>query len=560
MKKLLCVLFALILPALTACGNTVAAPAADNAATAAETSAPAEATEAEALPESCRRWYGAAAQSGAAGTNSDIPLDDRAAYYVSSDFSLRMPDGSYTGLIYNHMTEGVTLEEFSGGRAVIGDARGRLAWTGVRYNAFTIEADNCAIPNLAPHERGLLRLDISGDCVMNGGGEEFGCLEEFDCVLITGSGTLRIENASGLSCGGGDVPLPALIVDGEVQLICSDIVLTPNLGDAPAFAQLGGTVCAERLECEGGDMFQAGGTLMCRGIRGLSRAVFRGGTALIDDFDCAGASLILSGGEAYITNALPEGAVIESGAGSICIPNAADAAVNGSGARIFDAERDGSRYYQTVYDDSWGGDDGLSWNSLCVSAVDGRLFAGVMTLSDCRAQELMPWGALCLDVRGDNAVADGIGGTSLIFDGGGTLRADSLSVWGWGGAHRPVIAVRGGTAVTVTGSGETAMGSQAGEEGLFVVDSGSFECGGNLWLQNAVLSVRGGEVHIMGSCNLEKGRIEVSGGRLTVEGTIWLGSGDVAVTGGVLAVSGGADGICADNGSVTANGGSITPA
>lgn len=161
------------------------------------------------LPHMVRR-------GGAAGTNSDIPLDDRAAYYVSSDFSLRMPDGSYTGLIYNHMTEGVTLEEFSGGRAVIGDARGRLAWNGVRYNAFTIEADNCAIPNLAPHERGLLRLDISGDCVMNGGGEEFGCLEEFDCVLITGSGTLRIENASGLSCGGGDVPLPALIVDGEV--------------------------------------------------------------------------------------------------------------------------------------------------------------------------------------------------------------------------------------------------------------------------------------------------------------------------------------------------------
>lgn len=439
MKKLLCVLFALILPALTACGNTAAAPAADNAATAAETSAPAEATEAEALPESCRIWYGAAAQSGAAGTNSDIPLDDRAAYYVSSDFSLRMPDGSYTGLIYNHMTEGVTLEEFSGGRAVIGDARGRLAWNG-------------------------------------------------------------------------------------------------------------------------GDIFQAGGTLMCRGIRGLSRAVFRGGTALIDDFDCAGASLILSGGEAYITNALPEGTVIESGAGSICIPNAADAAVNGSGAQILDAERDGSRYYQTVYDDSWGGGDGLSWNSLCVSAVDDRLFAGVMTLGDCRAQELMPWGALCLDVRGDNAVAGGIGGTSLIFDGGGTLRADSLSVWGWGGAHRPVIAVRGGTAVTVTGSGETAMGSQAGEEGLFVVDSGSFECGGDLWLQNAVLSVRDGEVHIMGSCNLEKGRIEVSGGRLTVEGTIWLGNGDVAVTGGVLAVSGGTDGICADNGSVTANGGSITPA
>lgn len=77
---------------------------------------------------------------------------------------------------------------------------------GVRYNAFTIEADNCAIPNLAPHERGLLRLDISGDCVMNGGGEEFGCLEEFDCVLITGSGTLRIENASGLSCGGATFP------------------------------------------------------------------------------------------------------------------------------------------------------------------------------------------------------------------------------------------------------------------------------------------------------------------------------------------------------------------
>lgn len=68
MKKLLCVLFALILPALTACGNTAAAPAAD-IVTAAETSAPTETAEADALPESCRIWYGAAAQSGAAGTN-----------------------------------------------------------------------------------------------------------------------------------------------------------------------------------------------------------------------------------------------------------------------------------------------------------------------------------------------------------------------------------------------------------------------------------------------------------------------------------------------------------
>lgn len=68
MKKLLCVLFALILPALTACGNTAAAPAAD-IVTAAETSAPTETAEADALPESCRIWYGAAAQSGAAGTD-----------------------------------------------------------------------------------------------------------------------------------------------------------------------------------------------------------------------------------------------------------------------------------------------------------------------------------------------------------------------------------------------------------------------------------------------------------------------------------------------------------
>ena len=83
---------------------------------------------------------------------------------------------------------------------------------------------------------------------MDGGGTEYACFEGFDCVLVTGDGTLTITNAAALGCGGGDLPVPSLVLDGDVTLRCDDIRLAaPNTVDVPALAVLGGTLCTDML-------------------------------------------------------------------------------------------------------------------------------------------------------------------------------------------------------------------------------------------------------------------------------------------------------------------------
>ena len=89
-------------------------------------------------------------------------------------------------------------------------------------------------------------------------------------------------------------------------------------------------------------------------------------------------------------------------------------------------------------------------------------------------------------------------------------------------------------------------------------DGGSFTCEGSFWLQNSVLEVRGGTVHITGDCTLERGGINVSGGTLIIDGALWLGEGDVTVTGGELVIPGGEEAVALDNGSVNVTGGAIS--
>ena len=89
-------------------------------------------------------------------------------------------------------------------------------------------------------------------------------------------------------------------------------------------------------------------------------------------------------------------------------------------------------------------------------------------------------------------------------------------------------------------------------------DGGSFTCEGSFWLQNSVLEVRGGTVHITGDCTLERGGINVSGGTLIIDGSLWLGEGDVTVTGGELVIPGGEEAVALDNGSVNVTGGAIS--
>ena len=81
----------------------------------------------------------------------------------------------------------------------------------------------------------------------------------------------------------GDLPIPSLVLDGDVTLRCDDIRLAaPNTVDVPALAVLGGTLCTDMLWLSNGMLVNAGGTLSVQGsVQELKRAVFRGGTTLL---------------------------------------------------------------------------------------------------------------------------------------------------------------------------------------------------------------------------------------------------------------------------------------
>lgn len=183
MRKWLAILLLCLLLALTGCGaqpgqTESEMPAQDAGEMTAET-----------LPESCRRWFDVAALSGAAEDDSPLPLAEDAEKTGNQGLSVRMPDGTEGELRMTEFGEGRTIEELTNGGARFTSSYGRVAWNGQRYDALTISARDCTLPNLIP-AGGCLRLDIAGECTISGGGES--CLDGYDCVLITGDGTLTV--------------------------------------------------------------------------------------------------------------------------------------------------------------------------------------------------------------------------------------------------------------------------------------------------------------------------------------------------------------------------------
>lgn len=546
MKKILALLLACLLPVLTACGAESDAPAGNGGT---------KVLTAEELPESCRRWFDIAAVSGAAEGDSKLPTAENGQDSTSDIFGVHMPDGSYVDLILqSYQTEGVTLKDFSNGGARVESSEGRLAWDGEVYDAFTIRAEDCAVPNLMPVSGGLLRLDISGDCTINGGGEP--CFVGFDCVLITGDGTLTFETL-GISCGGDRFNLPTLMVDGDVTVICPDLELHNN-GSVPVYAQLGGSVYTDRMETQG-QLLAADGLLLARQVNGAAGGTFQGGVALLDEYDGAAAEIVLSGGAVYLNGAFPAGTVIEGGAGALSAAGLGSLTVHTYDAVLRSIETDGSAYYQTAFSEDWAPEDGGSvvWNSLCAEQVESLCwFGGTLELTGAALTELLPWGALHLELTGENSVSGELGGTSLLLTGSGSLTANKAGLWGWGAVTRPVLVIRDGASLTVTGGEELSMGSNAEQEGLLLVEDGTLECSA-LWLQNAALVVRGGTVHVSGDCSIEMGSVTVEGGTLILDNGLWLGEGDVTLTGGRIVTPSGEEGLCLDKGKLHLDGGTV---
>ena len=175
MKKLAALLLSVVLLLASGCGKQD--PDADQ-------------LRAEDLPESCRGWFDIAETAGAAEENSGLPAAARAAEGAAEGgIAARLPDGTEVDVVgeSEQFAEGVKLSELTDGKAKRLGSGGRVIWNGELYDACTIAAEDCRLPNLRPHEGGILRLDISGDCTVDGGGEEFGCFAGFDCVVVTGS-------------------------------------------------------------------------------------------------------------------------------------------------------------------------------------------------------------------------------------------------------------------------------------------------------------------------------------------------------------------------------------
>lgn len=546
MKKLAALLISVVLLLVSGCGKQD--PDADQ-------------LRAEDLPESCRGWFDIAETAGAAEENSGFPAAARAAEGAAEGgIAARLPDGTEVDVVgeSEQFAEGVKLSELTDGKAKRLGSGGRVIWNGELYDACTIAAENCRLPNLRPHEGGILRLDISGDCTVDGGGEEFGCFAGFDCVVVTGSGTLTIINTSGLASGTGRLPLPALLVDGGVTLRCGSIGVAANEAGVPAFALLDGTVCAESLWLGRGELVVAGGVLSARDIFEVSGATFRGGVTLLGYAgDCANMKVVLSGGALYTADALPADAAVEAGAGTLCVKDAVQLSVKKyDKATVLDSETDGSPLAYTDYSEDWAGIvSGARWDGLAAQQAEGLWFVGKLTMDNGRCDELKPWGALWLELKGENFVQAELGGTSCVLTGGGSLTADTLNIWGWGGMHTPLCSIGADTEAYCA---NLRMGSNAGGAGTVVISSGKLTVDNEFWLQNGTLEVRGGEVRLCGDAAIEKGSLNITGGTVIIEKGLWIGAGDVNLSGGTLVLPNGEDSLTLESGKLHNHGGTLT--
>ena len=546
MKKLAALLISVVLLLVSGCGKQ---------------DSDADQLRAEDLPESCRGWFDIAETAGAAEENSGFPAAARAAEGAAEGgIAARLPDGTEVDVVgeSEQFAEGVKLSELTDGKAKRLGSGGRVIWNGELYDACTIAAENCRLPNLRPHKGGILRLDISGDCTVDGGGEEFGCFAGFDCVVVTGSGTLTIINTSGLASGTGRLPLPALLVDGGVTLRCGSIGVAANEAGVPAFALLDGTVCAESLWLGRGELVVAGGVLSARDIFEVSGATFRGGVTLLGYAgDCANMKVVLSGGALYTADALPADAAVEAGAGTLCVKDAAQLSVKKyDKATVLDSETDGSPLAYTDYSEDWAGIvSGARWDGLAAQQAEGLWFVGKLTMDNGRCDELKPWGALWLELRGENFVQAELGGTSCVLTGGGSLTADTLNVWGWGGMHTPLCSIGEDTEVYCA---NLRMGSNAGSAGTVVISSGKLTVDNEFWLQNGTLEVRGGEVRLCGDAAIEQGSLNITGGTVIIEKGLWIGAGDVNLSGGTLVLPNGEDSLTLESGKLHNHGGTLT--
>ena len=272
-----------------------------------------------ALPDECLLYYDLGDAPLSADRSSDLPAAERSADGVSD--AIRF----WANEFYNDTTinDEKSVEMYTDGRAKKGDGWRRFVWNGERYSCLYIEAADTYIPNISSEDGGILWLDLTGDCWADGGGgdemADLSLFEGFTTIVLTGSGTFRVDCA-GLGNTAGELPLPALVIDGPT-LVTPGLSVSANADPAqPGLVLRGGDVQVETLWLNDTPLLQSGGTLNITTCIDPATAVFRGGECTLESLvreDEAPATLILSGGSVTETDWLPFGTIAYVGAGTL---------------------------------------------------------------------------------------------------------------------------------------------------------------------------------------------------------------------------------------------------
>ncbi len=322
MKKVilpLLLMFVLLLSACTGTGTPTSAPTDVPTELGSETVEPSVPTEA-GLPEECSLYYDLGDADLSADRSSDLPAAPRSADGVSDGIRF------WANAFYNDPTinDEKSIEMYTDGRATKGDGWRRFVWNGERYSCLYIEAEDSYIPNITSEDGGILWLNLTGECWADGGGGEemsdLSLFNGFTTLVLTGTGTLRVDCAD-LDCNiAGNLPLPALVIDGPT-LITPGIAVDANADpEQPAFVLRSGDVQVETLWLNDCPLLQSGGKLAITTCIDPTTAVFRGGECMLESLvreDETPATLILSGGSFTETDWLPFGTVAYVGAGTL---------------------------------------------------------------------------------------------------------------------------------------------------------------------------------------------------------------------------------------------------
>lgn len=261
------------------------------------------------LPDECMLYYHLADEDIVANDDS-LPLEE-----ISSRTYSVWYDNQYLGVVRKEFDEGIKLEDIMSDGSSFANKEGYFLWDSKRYTPIYLDVKGGYVPNVSPNEEGaILWLNINGECFSDGGAIDVSCFSGFNTVIISGKGKLEIEG--GIECGGGTLALPALIIDGDIELECDSISVTKNDDNIPTLYVRKGKVDADQIFVSG-DVLISGGDVETDMIVDPLNVVVRGGEFQMEQWGGISPNIILSGGDLTCSEWLPEGTVAYVGKGTM---------------------------------------------------------------------------------------------------------------------------------------------------------------------------------------------------------------------------------------------------